>query len=83
MYEMTSLMFEKFLKRYLTLGIGFSVLMSGLFEAVLSFPVDHFEITESELIPSGGESPVADTMGTLIAVQLFGLMATGVVFVLF
>lgn len=49
MYEMTSLMFEKFLKRYLTLGIGFSVLRSGLFEAVLSFPVDYFEITEFKL----------------------------------
>ena len=63
-------MFEKFLRKYSMLGIGFSVLMSGLFEAFLSFSVNCFEITESELVPSGGESPVADTMGTLIAAQL-------------
>lgn len=85
-----------FLRRYIKLGIGFSIFssiilagafayilllfQSGIFERFLLVSLDFFEITEPELIPSTSDTD--DTTGTIVVIQLIGLMSAGVVFIL-
>jgi hypothetical protein len=58
----------------------FALFQSGLFEAYLLFSVDYFGITEPELIPS--TNGASETTGTLVGIQIVGLMSAGVVFIM-